>query len=112
MQLRIQLKTVLWLLVAMTAPALAQTEATKVTKAQVAQYRSQAEAGCRQAGVQQGDPEDKVKTFCTCLIASLDKSMTMSDWQQAFVHSRAGRAEDELKVLEPHLKEGSVCVQR
>jgi hypothetical protein len=90
-------------------PAIAQTAASQVTEAQIAEYKRTAGTACREGGKKQGDPEDKVEAFCSCLMQSLDKTMSATEWRQAVVYSRSKEATRERDLLMPHVKKLEGC---
>lgn len=87
----------------------AQQSASQVSEGQVQEYKASAANGCREAGIKQGDPEEKVAAFCGCVIETLGKSMSYGDWQQAYFYSRNKQAKEEMQVLAPHMKNLEAC---
>ena len=106
----IKLRTFVLLLACVAAtPVGAQKTAAEVTDAQVAEYKAAAQKVCEEGGQKTGDPQDKVGAFCGCLMAVLSKSMTQSEWQQAYLFSRKNQPEEERKLLAPHMKQVATC---
>lgn len=89
--------------------AFAQGSASEVTDEQVSIYRTGLEMGCRDAGRRRGDPEAQVNGFCTCMMDVLSKSMTHSEWQQAFFYSVRKRDREEMTVLQTHMPKVKAC---
>jgi hypothetical protein len=92
-------------------PGMAQTAPSQVTAAQVAEYKATAMSGCRDAGKNRGDADAKVSAFCACLIGMLEKNLTLSEWQKLYLYSRDQQSQEELQVLQPHMKTVAVCAQ-
>ena len=90
-------------------PAAAQTAPSQVTEAQIAEYKRAAAAACREGGKTKGDPEAKVDAVCSCLMQSLDKTMSATEWRQVVVYSRTKDASRERDLLLPHLKKVEAC---
>ncbi|MES2562267.1 MAG: hypothetical protein V4637_06005 [Pseudomonadota bacterium] len=104
------LRTLALLLACATASsASAQKSAVEVTDVQIAAYKATAQKSCVEGGKKQGDPDDRVQAFCGCMITVLNKNLTQADWQQVVALSRDNRAEEELKVLAPSLKQLDTC---
>ena len=87
----------------------AQNEPSEVTDKEIARYKARAKDACMQPGLARGDPQDKVDAFCTCMVDILNKSMTRSEWQQAYFYSLKQRADDERRVVAPHLSNLDAC---
>lgn len=92
-----------------TGPALAQKSPADVTDAQVAEYKAAAQKACTEGGEKQGDPRAQVEAFCGCLIETLDKNMTPTEWRQAYYYSQEKQVEAERKIVGPHLAKLDVC---
>ena len=89
-------------------PAFAQKEPAEVTDGEIRKYKALAENGCRQGGEKRGDPKERVDAFCSCLVATMDKSMKRPEWQQAYFYSINGQADRERQVLEAHLNNAAL----
>jgi hypothetical protein len=85
------------------APVAAQKEPTEVGDADIAKYKTSSEAECRAGAAGKGDPKD-VEAFCGCIFASLTKSMTRAEWQQAYFYSTKNEPARVREVLGPHLQ--------
>ena len=94
---------------AFSASALAQKEPSEVTDKEIDRYKTAAKTACMEPGLAKGDPREKVDALCTCIIGALNKSMSRSEWQQAYFYSTRKQAEDERKVIVPHLPKPEVC---
>jgi|SRR5688572_18374048 len=90
-------------------PVAAQTAPSQVTEAQIADYKRTAGTACREGGKAKGDAEAKVEAFCSCLMQSLDKTMSPAEWRQAVVYSRTKEATRERDLLMPHVKKLEGC---
>jgi hypothetical protein len=93
---------------ALSLPAVAQKTA-EVTDVHIAAYKATAQKSCVDAGKKQGDPDDRVQAFCGCMMTVLNKNLTQANWQQLVALSREDRAEEELKVLAPSLRQLDTC---
>lgn len=80
----------------------AQQSSSEVTDAQIAKYKKSAYAACREPGIKRGDPEARVDAFCSCMIATLEKSMKRTEWQQAYFYSLKKDNAREGAVVAPH----------
>lgn len=85
------------------APAAAQNQPTDVSDQEIAKYKTTSEAECRAGAAGKGDPKD-IEQFCGCIFASLNKTMTMSEWQQAYSYSTKNEPARVREVLGPHLQ--------
>jgi hypothetical protein len=92
-----------------SAPVAAQKEPAEVTDKEIGKYKALADTSCRDAGAKQGDPKEKIDAFCGCLLTTLNKSLTRTEWQQAYFHSIKGQTKEEMAVLAPHLKNVAAC---
>jgi hypothetical protein len=97
---------------AVSMPAGAQKTAAEVTDVQIAAYKATAQKSCVEGGKKQGDPDDRVQAFCGCMMGVLNKNLTQSDWQQAVAFSRENRADEELKIIGPALRQLDTCRPR
>jgi hypothetical protein len=105
-----QLRTLLFLLACVAATATgAQKDPGDVTEVQIAAYKANAQKACIDGGKKQGDADERVNAFCSCMITVLNKNLTPSEWRQVVAFSRDNRPEEELKVLAPSLKQLEVC---
>jgi len=86
-----------------------QNEPSEVTDKEIARYQATARDGCVQAGLSRGDPKERVEAFCGCMLDTLMKSMSRSDWQQAYFYSLKQQADDERRVVTPHLAKLDAC---
>jgi hypothetical protein len=93
----------------MTFHVSAQRAPREVTDFQMADYKSVANAACRDGGRQKGDPEAQVDAFCACLMEHLNKSMTRAEWQQVYFSSQNQKGDEERQVLAPYLKSFKGC---
>ena len=93
---------------ALSLPAGAQKTA-EVTDVHIAAYKATAQKSCVDGGKKQGDPDDRVQAFCGCMMTVLNKNLTPADWQQLVALSRDNRADEELKVLAPSLRQLDTC---
>jgi hypothetical protein len=87
----------------------AQKSTSNITEAQVANYKRAAQAACREGGKKNGDPEAKVEAFCGCMLETLNKSMTPSEWRQVVTYSQNNQANEEREALKPHLSKLGAC---
>ena len=99
--------TAMLLACAFSATAYAQKEPAEVTDGEIAKYKNVSESDCRSGAAGKGDPAD-IAAFCSCLFASLNKTMTRPEWQQATFYTQQGDAVRVRQVLDPHLKQ-STC---
>ena len=88
---------------ALALPVYAQNEPAEVTDGEIKKYKAIAETGCRQGGEKRGDPKERVDAFCSCLVATMEKTMKRPQWQQAYFYSLKGQAAEERDLLAPHL---------
>ena len=94
---------------ALGGAAYAQESPSEVTDGEIARYKATAQKGCRDAGMSRGDPQDRVDTFCNCMLQTLEKSMKRTEWQQAYFYAFKNEEARENAVLEPHVKQIAVC---
>ena len=104
-----QLALTLVLSGAFAGAAWSQQPGSSVTAKELAAYKRNAETGCQEGGKKQGDPQEKIDAFCSCLMATLEKSVSDAEWRQLVRYSREGRGADEKKALDPHLKNLAAC---
>jgi hypothetical protein len=97
------------LVVLQPAAGHAQNEPSEVTDKEIARYKTRAKEACMQPGLARGDPQDKVEAFCSCMVDTLNKSMSRSEWQQAYFYSLKQQAENERRVVAPHLAKLDAC---
>jgi hypothetical protein len=90
-------------------PAGAQKEPSEVTDGEITKYKATARTACTEAGTKRGDPKEKVEAFCSCVLDTLNESMTRAEWQQAYFYSLNNRAAEEEKVLSPHMGKLGRC---
>ena len=95
-----------------TVSAHAQSSPSEVTDAEIERYKSTAQGGCRKAGIARGDPQEKVDAVCGCVMETLSKSMSRSEWQQAYFHALKKQEAEEKKVLAAHAAKLGVCRPR
>jgi hypothetical protein len=93
----------------MAGPASAQQEPSEVTDGEIAKYKGIALAACTDGGVSRGEPKEKADAFCGCVVATLNKSMTRAEWQQAYFYSMKKQEKDEATVLAPHVSKLGNC---
>lgn len=103
---------VFFIAAALAGAAFAQQSPSEVTDGEIARYKATAQKGCRDAGMSSGDPQERVDTFCNCMIQTLEKSMKRTEWQQAYFHSLKNEEAQENAVLEPHVKQIAACQGR
>jgi hypothetical protein len=89
--------------------AFAQESPSEVTDGEIARYKATAQKGCRDAGMARGDPQERVDTFCNCVLKTLEQSMKRTEWQQAYFYSIKNEEARENAVLEPHVKQLAAC---
>ena len=89
--------------------AFAQESPSEVTDAEIARYKATAQKGCRDAGLARSDPQERVDAFCNCVLATLEKTMKRTEWQQASFYSMKNQEAEEKAVLDPHFKNLTVC---
>jgi hypothetical protein len=99
----------LLLCIAFSASAHAQNAPSEVTDKEIERYKAAAKDACMAPGLAKGDPRERVDALCSCIIAGLTKSMSRSEWQQAYFHSLRKQPDDERKVIAPHLPKPEVC---
>jgi hypothetical protein len=92
-----------------SASAVAQQQPSEVTDKEIERYKAAAKNACMEPGIARGDPREKVDAVCSCVIGALSKSMSRSEWQQAYFYSTRKQADDERKVIAPHLPKPEVC---
>jgi hypothetical protein len=92
-----------------SAAAFAQKEPSEVTDKEIERYKLTAKNACMEPGLAKGDPRERVEALCSCIIGALNKSMSRSEWQQAFFYSQRNQAEEERKVLAPHFPKPGEC---
>jgi hypothetical protein len=92
-----------------SASALAQKEPSEVTDKEIERYKAAAKTACVEPGLARGDPPEKVDALCSCIIGALTKSMSRSEWQQAYFYSTRKQPEEERKVIAPHLPKPELC---
>jgi hypothetical protein len=91
------------------APLGAQENPAEVTDKEIARYKASAKNACMEPGLARGDPQEKVEAFCSCMLASLNKTMTRAEWQQAYFYSLKQQATEEKSVVGPHLSKLDAC---
>lgn len=96
---------------ALASAALAQEGPSEVTDAEIGRYKAAAQAGCRDGGMANGDPQGMVDAFCNCVLQSLEKTMKRPEWQQAAFYSMKNDEAAEKKVLAPHVQNLGFCRQ-
>jgi hypothetical protein len=101
--------TALVLCAVFCASALAQQEPSEVTDKEIERYKAAAKDACMQPGLARGDPREKVEAVCSCIIGALAKSMSRSEWQQAYFYSTRKQADEERRVINPHLPKPELC---
>ena len=89
--------------------ALAQESPAEVTDGEIARYKALAQKSCREPGLARGDPQEKVDTFCNCVIATLEKNLKRTEWQQLYFYSQKNQEEQEKIVLAPQVKHLIAC---
>lgn len=87
----------------------AQDAPSEVTDGEIARYKATAQSACREAGMARGDPQVQIDGFCSCVLESLTKTMTRPEWQQASFYSMRNQADEEKKVLAPHVQNLGFC---
>ena len=80
----------------------AQSSLFEVTDAQIAKYKTDAYEGCREPGIKRGDAEPRVNAFCSCVIATLEKSMKPVEWQQATFYALKNDEVRHRSVIDPY----------
>ena len=90
-------------------PAVAQKEPSEVTDGEIAKYKALARTACAETGVGRGDPKEKVEAFCSCVIDTLNESMTRAEWQQVYFYSMKQQPKEEERVLAPHVPKIGRC---
>jgi hypothetical protein len=98
--------TAMLLACAVSASAYAQKEPAEVTDGEIAKYKNTSESDCRAGAAGKGDPAD-VAAFCGCIFASLNKTMTRPEWQQAYFYTQKGEEPRVREILAPHLKQAT-----
>jgi hypothetical protein len=89
--------------------AFAQQSPSEVTDAEIARYKQTAQQGCREPGMARGDPQEMIDAFCNCILATLEKNLKRTEWQQLYFYSLKKQDVEERVVLEPHIKGLAVC---
>lgn len=95
--------------VALSLPATAQTTPDAVTDADIALVQQNMESGCVARGLERQDPENEVRSFCSCMTAMLKDKVARSEWQRAIAGAANGRAEDLPDVFKPYLGDVQAC---
>ena len=95
--------------VGLSAFAFAQKEPSEVTDKEIERYKATAKNACMEPGLAKGDPRERVDALCSCILAALSKSMSRSEWQQAYFYSLRNQPEEERKVLAPHFPRPEQC---
>ena len=90
-------------------PVSAQEASSEVTDAEIAGYKVTVKKACMDPGLARGDPPERVEAFCSCVVEVLEKSMTRSEWQQAYFYSRREDAAEEKRIVGPHFSKLQVC---
>lgn len=93
----------------LTGAALAQQAPSEVTDGEIAKYKKAAYEGCREPGLAQKHPEATVNEFCSCMIATLDKEMKRTEWQQAYFYWVKKQDAEAQAVLNPHKSKLAAC---
>jgi hypothetical protein len=93
----------------LASPLHAQDAPSEVTDGEIARYKEKAQSACREPGMARGDPQAKVDAFCNCVLASLNKTMTRPEWQQAAFYSLRNDENGEKKVLALHVQNLAFC---
>ena len=92
--------------------ALAQQSPSEVTDAEIAKYKKAAYDGCAEPGLKRGDPQAAVDAFCSCMVATLEKSMKRPEWQQAYFYWHKAETDQHNAVVKPHLANVKQCAQK
>ena len=92
--------------------ALAQDAPSEITDGEIAKYKQLVFNACREPGLKLGDPPERVDAFCSCVVATLEKSMKRPEWQQAAFYGLQKNAEQERSVLAPHLSNIKQCAAK
>jgi hypothetical protein len=93
----------------LSASAFAQKEPSEVTDREIERYKTAAKNACMEPGLAKGDARERVDAVCSCILGALNKTMTRSEWQQAYFYSVRKQPEDERKVIQPHLPKPELC---
>lgn len=83
-----------------------------VSPAEMAAFKGGIEGGCVNAGLEKGDPPDRVRAFCSCVINTLGSSLTNEEWQKFYFHATRGQKPQEHEVLAPHMQKLKACRAR
>jgi hypothetical protein len=84
----------------------------QVSPADMAAFKGGLERGCVNAGVQRGDPADRVRAFCSCMLGTLSASMTSDEWSRFYALSRKGDDTQQKAALAPHMAKIQACHRR
>ena len=109
------IKSARWIVLGAAALATsvgAQQEPSEVTDKEIARYKQNARNACREPGIAKGDPPERVDAFCSCVIATLDKTMKRAEWQQVYFHWMKKDETQEQAVLDPHIRNFGHCVPK
>ena len=98
------------LLAVFSGLALAQNSPSEVTDKEIERYKAAAKTSCTEPGLARGDSRAQVDALCGCIIDALAKSMSRSDWQQAYYYWARKQPDNERKVLSPHLPKPELCL--
>jgi hypothetical protein len=106
---RMSLRSSAVILLCLAPCAFAQSGPPPVTEPMISAYQANIETGCRNRGRERGDPPEYVDALCSCVIRTLQEAMSKDEWQRAVGHSMAGRQEEEMRVISPHLSRVAPC---
>lgn len=84
-------------------------DASEVSALEVAIYKKGMDMGCRDAGRGRGDSASNIDSFCSCLLATLDESLSDGDWKRATYFAQQRRDRDEQSVIAPYLPQIAKC---
>jgi hypothetical protein len=62
--------------------------------------------------LKRGDPPAAVEAFCTCMLATLEKSMKHPEWQQAYFYWHKVEIAQHDAVVGPHFANVKQCAQK
>lgn len=80
-----------------------------ITAPEIGMYKWGIKKGCTDRGIRQGDDPERRKEYCSCLVQSLDQSMSHSEWQQATYAAQNRQDREEMQAIGPHLSTAQTC---
>ena len=98
--------------VTLSLHAMAQTAPDAVTDADIALVQQTMESGCVARGLERKDPEDEVRSFCSCMTAMLKDKLARTEWQRGIAAGANGHVEEMQDMVKPYLGDLQACKAR